>query len=373
MLRKLTSLLLIMLMIFSTATLADANTFLENLNVETNQKIVNVITQLDSAKELSSVKKVHDFDGNEYTVVECAPEGYLIYNTETQIIMEYSLEGQSPYHNCEGDLRYCGPSRYYYAAPNQEYKHTILGYELSSEAVLTAKDISKNAQRVFATANTKTDNAACMRMDNPNSIQATTTYIGNNKSFFTNLNTKNKIGYYVPDNTNGICGYIASGIVLLYYDYCLNKNYINNDFLNSAGNAFKDTSFTRHLYEDIGVSGLGYSSATNASQIAQIMKTYLSVDKGISVTTWVGWMPSVSDIIYQLQNRQIPVVYVDRFYDPRKTDNSTVDHDIVVYGYDTNNNLHTHFGWVGSQYTDVVCSSPASAAFVSSACAITYY
>ena len=66
MLRKLTSLLLIMLMLFSTATLADASTFLENVNVETNQKIVNVITQLDSAKELSSVKKVH------YTDVVCS-------------------------------------------------------------------------------------------------------------------------------------------------------------------------------------------------------------------------------------------------------------------------------------------------------------
>lgn len=52
-------------MIFCTAALADASTFLENVNVETNQKIVNVITQLDSAKELSSVKKVHDFDGSD--------------------------------------------------------------------------------------------------------------------------------------------------------------------------------------------------------------------------------------------------------------------------------------------------------------------
>lgn len=97
---------------------------------------------------------------------------------------------------------------------------------------------------------------------------------------------------------------------------------------------------------------------------------YLKDERGITAACWSTVTPKVDSIIYQLKNRNIPVIYVDRFNDPR-TSGETTDHDIVVYGYDNNNELITHFGWVG--YTHVKCSSPALAAFVSSACAITYY
>ena len=86
----------------------------------------------------------------------------------------------------------------------------------------------------------------------------------------------------------------------------------------------------------------------------------------------VNWTASgavIDGILTQLKVRNIPVVYVDRFNNP--SGSGTTDHDIVVYGYDSNNNLIAHFGWDGK--THIKCSSPAAAAFIASACAITYY
>lgn len=388
--RVICCILMITLLLLSASTSAFAE-----INVGSSSKLnsdyINVsrtIAQLDDDIEISDIVVLHDFDGNQYSLVECFPKGYMIYSTDTKIIMEYSVDSVSPYHGYEGDLRYCGPTQYYYYNDEAKcFEHTVLGHELMNEEVIAAKQISKQAQSAFhnmklhnassSTISSETINSATMAesklatIDAPAAVNAATTYIGNNRSFFTNLNTSTKMGYYSPAGTDGICGYVAAGIVLLYYDYCLNKDYIPSGFLNSTGNAFNGTSFTRHLYEDIGKSILGYSSGTNASQVANVMKTYLSVDRNISVTTWSTFGVRVEDIIYQLKNRQIPVVYVNRFVDPQNSNGDTTDHDIVVYGYDSSNNLHAHFGWTG--YTDVVCSSPATAVFLSSACAITYY
>lgn len=86
---------------------------------------------------------------------------------------------------------------------------------------------------------------------------------------------------------------------------------------------------TKYLYNTIG-SSLGYGTSLNATQVANVMKTYLN-GKDISVTTWSANMPSKATVVTQLKAGR-PVVYVDRWNDPSSTNGSTTtDHDIVHY------------------------------------------
>ncbi len=196
------------------------------------------------------------------------------------------------------------------------------------------------------------------------------TYIGDHKEFFVNLSTRKAMGYYSDKETNGCCGYVAAGIVLLYYDYFYDDDFIDNEtYLNASGNAFEGEEFAKYLYEDIGKGELNYDNSLNATQAAKVMKEYLSIDCNITMTYWSVNMPTKSAVVSQLKKDR-PVIYCDRWDNP-KSEGDTVDHAVVVYGYDDDNNLVAHFGW--ANYTHVECSSPALALFISSASTITSY
>lgn len=106
------------------------------------------------------------------------------------------------------------------------------------------------------------------------------------------------------------------------------------------------------------------SDTVELAKEQRLISTYLST-RGYSVDMWVGNMPRKSKIVQQLEQGH-PVIYVDQFDNPAGGD--AVDHDIVIYGYDDENNLIAHFGWEG--YAHVQATSDALAAFISSACAI---
>lgn len=134
-------------------------------------------------------------------------------------------------------------------------------------------------------------------------------------------------------------------------------------------NRSKGSSFTIHLYDVIGASQLGYGTALTALQAGDVMQTYLANERGISISCWKVALVNKNAVIQQLQEKR-PVIYADRWNNPQGS--GTVDHSIVIYGYNTSTNeLIAHFGWAG--YSQVVCSSPALAAFVSTACAISSY
>ncbi len=182
------------------------------------------------------------------------------------------------------------------------------------------------------------------------------TYVGDHRDFFEDLTTHEMIGYY-DSGEGGNCGYIAAGLVLLYYDYFHNDNFINDTtYLSSSGNAFKGEDFTKYLYEEIG-GALGYSNTLNATQTAKVMQKYLQDDRDISMTYWSMNMPSKANVVAQLKLDR-PVIYCDRWDNPQPS-GGTVDHVIVVYGYDSSNHLIAHFGW--SNYSHVECTSGAFA------------
>ena len=52
-------------------------------------------------------------DSRDFVLVDFTNHGYVIYNTEMMEILEYSLNGNSPYEDIVGKKYYAGPSYYF--------------------------------------------------------------------------------------------------------------------------------------------------------------------------------------------------------------------------------------------------------------------
>lgn len=64
--------------------------------------------------QIEQVSVIYDFAGNEYTLVECNPSGYIIYHNASGTFVEASAIAESPYAGCKGEKYYGGPNEYYF-------------------------------------------------------------------------------------------------------------------------------------------------------------------------------------------------------------------------------------------------------------------
>lgn len=379
MFKKITSLLLSLIICLSLSVVANAES-INNDSATADTRFVsifqNVADSWEGNRTVETVKTLLDFAGNTYTLAECYPTGYMIFNNESALMMEKAADSPSPYADMNENLYYAGPTHYYtYDVSSAQYIHTISNAVITTEEVSERTDICLNAQaemNAIADVNMRAflENGTV----NTVSVQPLSsdgyTYVGDHKDFFTNLTTHTLMGYYQTPDGDGCCAYVAAGLVLLYYDYFHNDKFIDNKtYLSTTGDAFKGQSFAEHLYVDIGKKLLKYDNELNATEAAKVMQKYLSEDRSITMTYWSASMPSKSTVVSQLKLNR-PVIYCDRWNNPKPA-GGTVDHAIVVYGYDSSNNLVAHFGW--TDYTHVECSSPALALFISSASSIVSY
>lgn len=333
--------------------------------------VLDVWGTWESERSIANTKVVYDFAGNEYTVVECTPTGYIIFNNASATVLESAENSQSPYLGVSGDLYYAGPT-HYYSYNNNQYTHTILGTVMSDSEASLRRDICREAQIALnLNAEVQIENSP-ISDDIVPLASSGYTYIGDNRDFFEQMDEKDEMGYW--STGGGVCGYVAAGIVLLYYDNFHNDEFIDDSEYNLTssdyGYYFTDGSLTEYLYKEIGVNTLKYGTSLNASKVANVLRTYLSNDRGITAKTWTVNTPAKSDVVAQLKLNR-PVIYVDRWNLPSRGGNGTTDHDIVVYGYNSSNKLIAHFGWGG--YSHVEATSDALALFISSACSITSY
>lgn len=108
---------------------------------------------------------------------------------------------------------------------------------------------------------------------------------------------------------------------MLYYDNFHNDEFIDDSEYNLTssdyGYYFTDGSFTEYLYKEIGVNTLKYGTSLNASKVANVLRTYLSNDRGITAKTWTVNAPAKSDVVAQLKLNR-PVIYVDRWNLPSR-------------------------------------------------------
>lgn len=296
---------------------------------------------------LENVKEVYDFAGNIFYVGECLPTGYFIYNPTTDIVVESSKSGVSPYHNVSGELYYGGPT-YYYVLKNGIYTHTIEAQEVLTNDTVVA--LQENCEAAYQSILIK---AATL----DNGVSAVAVESGDktikHPEFFQNLS---HCGYVSIGD--GICGFIALGMIIAYNDKYINDNIMNDDYWeNSAKTKLGSVStygegvtannvISKKLYD------LDPKSSTTAIHIHDVCEKYLK-EVGLSADHTSRVKPFFTEsTVRKLIDKDVPVILFGSV--PYQYKDGNCNHAVVAYGYSADkDSFIVHYGWEYSYYPDV--------------------
>ncbi|MGN0639939.1 MAG: hypothetical protein ACI4JT_03200 [Oscillospiraceae bacterium] len=166
-----------------------------------------------------------------------------------------------------------------------------------------------------------------------------------NYSFFTKLNN---CGYTTIDG-NGICGYIAAGMLLTYEQVTNGGGVVPSSYYsgNSSSGYSISTSFPKNLY-NIGKS-LGYGTSTTSIEIHYTVDKYLT-DRGITANHTSLFVPIANNVVIASNiDNDRPVIWFGDVINNTYDDRTNLTHAIVIYGYDFNliggYSYVAHFGW----------------------------
>lgn len=341
--------------IITTRTLDVFQTRMEDLTIEAN-KTLDLDNQICS-NTLDNITTIYSFSGSEYILAEYKPTGYIIYDSESGTFLESSASAISPYVNISGDKYYGGPNEYYYETKDNDiitYTHTIYGdiiqennlepyVEACTEMDILLSESPNNMVLSYIREGGSLKSKASVYSSEVNGM----TYV-KNYSFFTKLANCG----YTSINGNGICGYIAAGILLTYdavvnYYPTVNSLYYSKS---SSGAYSISTSFPELLY-DVGVS-LGYGTSTTSVAIHYTVEEYLK-DKGITASHTSLYTPFAtnSNIRGKIDDDR-PVIWFGNIASNSHNSMTNIQHAIVVYGYEygfwSGTAYVAHFGWTGA-------------------------
>ena len=316
----------------------------------------------DTTKTLTihTIKEVYDFANNLYYIVEFCNTGYLLYHATTGIKIEYSITSTSPYKNHTKNLYYCGPTEYYVLDSNT-FIHTISGDSFAQRNVDCIRELSAYSNELHN---------SCVSLSPPLSIRKATSDLSSftGKSISINANkkatqyfvpgkekirkllTKNQIGY----TADGVCGYIAAGMLLYWFDECKGLDEVINDFtyLNKSRTGFRGPELTKYLRL------FGHSNDSDAN--AYLSKTsMLSVLQGYGIVRYFDFsyetnlLTNSDYIIDVLSEKNVPVIVFSKIYRPG-VESDKVNHAVLAYGYNSSGEIIAHLGW--ENYSEVVLS-----------------
>lgn len=234
------------------------------------------ISEMSEKQELKidKLKTVYDFAGNQYTVIECDPIGYLIFCDSLGCFVEYSPSTYSPYRDADETLFYCGPTFYYVLNQEKEIlQHTILkdeqisledsiNYVQSCEMFYEYIKEQENKDILNYINDSEQTQSFGEVMANYSNYSVTRGYLAN-YSFFYNMTSP--CGYYCPSGSGGVCGYVGLSMIIGYRDRYRDDNYMSNDYWYDSGKNYlknNDESFTKYLRDNHGTSDSTISSST---------------------------------------------------------------------------------------------------------------
>lgn len=305
--------------------------------------------------EIATVSTIHDFAGNTYTLIECAPQGYMIYHNSSGVFVEYSAVTNSPFWGLDGTFYYCGPNEYYifdqeatayrYVFMDEYLSETQIS-ELSDNATLVNQLLVENCNKEvldYLSGSSNVRPAEIFKKTEETASARTVTAGGwtyvDNFHFFWNLN---ECGYI----DGGRCGYIAAAILLAYDKIYNSLDTVPDSYYYSSNGQYSLNDFGALALYFKGVS-LGYGEATTAAEITNTVDSWL-LGRGISVNHTCQLFPgSSAATIAQKLNDDRPVIWFGYVSD-QDFDSSTGNHAVVVYGYQTNGITYdfvAHFGW----------------------------
>ena len=326
---------------------------------------LNELKMIDNVDNLTiaNVKTAHDLAGNEYKIIECAPSGYMIFNEETGVFTEYSSTASSPYLGYDLNLVYCGPTFYYVEDSTGDLHHLINTFEeIDSDvkAIFTqscndyyATLVADTNQLVVDYLNGDYQNQTFLQIvTTTTQVQATprTTTYGylQNYEFFYNMQ---QCGYYSPPGSNGICGYIALGMLIAYKEkYNSSANYMDDIYWSDpTHNNLKGgtDSLAWHLR-----SNYGSDDSTYSTTIKETSQAYFT-GRGVVVNHVSEWWGSFTKgTIMDSIDDDNPVLIFGSLFNPQNPDDN-IDHGVVAYKYSDESGLFgdttftAHYGWDG--------------------------
>lgn len=296
-------------------------------------------------KQDITVKKLTDFSGNEFELIETGNSGYYIFDISSGKYIEYSTSAPSPYLGKSGELVYLGPT-YYYTSNNNTYSHT----KITSEKDFNKKDLdglqntfSKNIEQSRKTKDLKVLSLSKSEsldktsiVDSLASTASTTKYI-NNYGYI-------KYATY-PANVNGTCGYVGACLILSYWNKTYpSKNIIPSGYLDSWGNLNTD-GYT--LQDELLT--YGYGDATWGKNIRDALVDFCN-KHGVAATStyYIGSIEAATELY---NNR--PVILFGLL--PDVADGGKTAHAVTAYGIQDGtlvSRFIVHYGWNG--YEEVV-------------------
>lgn len=329
-------------------------------------RINTMVEETGETLTVSAIKELHDFAGNLYYLVEYTPTGYMICHGVYGNILEYSTSAPSPYSGYNDYLLYCGPTYYYYASKENvshtyymdeqislEDTETLEEYESASNTMNMAE--AENPSFIVTQTGTVSMNdditqlvGTTMALEPNATPTGTKTYVGGASAGakIKNLTTNSQMGY----QSGGVCGYIASGLLLYWIDECAGFDTYVNDFAFIRGdhNGFIDGSLTRVL-RSYGDSNNSDALGATGQDLKDILSTYASKNcLTISCNDVLfGTNDGVREKLIQ-NNKPILVCGLLSKDDGRNYDG----HVVFAYGYTSTNQIIVHYGHSG--YSEIV-------------------
>lgn len=325
-------------------------------NVIFEEKLNSI--QTDTQLNVAQTKPLKDFAGNNYTLIEADPIGYMIYHDASGLFVEYAQNSPSPYSGYTGDLYYGGPTEYFIKT-DDGYQHTILDEVIPDTDIDQFIEVNTETNaRFLSTADTSVLNYIYSDINSktPNIARASYNYVPS-YPYISALRTANEFGYKSGD----YCTYIAANILLFYLSQTKNSDFVASSMISS-------TNGKKHLNGNLLTNNLinigaekGYSNTITAIIMDDILKTYCS-RRGISISTTTTAIPLTSTMVSNIQKGK-PTLLSGAIRRPGTSQG--VAHSVLVYGYTQDSiqqQLICHYGW--ENYSDVTIDGAWGASLV---------
>lgn len=336
--RNLRTLTILVLIFFCVSTFGNvyASELHEKLKYRDAATVINYYSNSDTIFTIDDSRQLKSFstDEDQYTLYSLKPYGYAILFNDNNSLMEACYQ--------EGDtspITFSDSLTYYYAGPMSYFLRDGDNFvDITNKHILTEDDISviQAAEgRVVALERANAVTSADLR--------SSTVNYNVNQSYFQNL-------LNFGNNANGTCTVIAISILLRYYDYFINDNYVSTIYQNGTGTT---EGFHQHLNSFIFDPG-ETAHALKIRDVGPNINEYLGT-RGVNTffdSDFAAFSNTnrIVDAIISILAANKPVVASMSTYH-----GGTWDHTVVVYGVTYNSSdkygtaaYHIHTGWPGS-------------------------
>lgn len=323
---------------------------------EDNYKHEDIHDFIQEGQSVISQETITDFAGNTFKLYELSPSGYAIYsfNENASIFIEGSYITNSPYYGESGTKYYCGIGEYFIEpvtrSANGNVRH-LRTDESIPKTNLTGAAFTVDAEHYIKPVQT--------RASNPSTPDPNKTVTSSNG--FTYIKDFIAIAMMddFPTNNYGTCGLVSLCIILGYYDRIVDNDIITDSsfvvtdssgYTDGVTQAFHDYLFAycQHTWAGVGIPTVAYPMT--ASEILLTVQDYVNYKCSTAVKSRIHHsvgLTNVESYAETVINGGNPVILTLLSFDYQEGTNSDSSsfHNVVAYGYDSNDRFYVHMGY----------------------------